>query len=179
MPKPLGIFADGELYSAVKVTAHDWSNTSWFYVIPMSSFWYNVARKIITPATSYPRMTYLGLVKCVSKVSADRQWFRLMTSLKTYWIMIRVDLIEVRPVSDPEQNGSIGGYFRNFGVTAASEREACDFVAGEVEDGNVDWSQSKVAADVMGRLDRKILERSGDWSQRGIWYRSGHVFFPP
>jgi hypothetical protein len=80
--------------------------------------------------------------------------------------------------SDDEHKEVIGGYFRNFGVTAASEQEACNSVAGEVCDGDIDWSQSKISVDVIERLDSELPAKSGDWHHRGIWYRSGHVYFP-
>ena len=105
----------------------------------------------------------------------------MMPTLQTYWITICVEMFRAAPLAEfgREQKDAIGGYFRNFGVTAGSKTEACGAVAKEVLDGNIDWSESKVLNDVISRLDDEILAKSGDWHREGIWYRSGHVFFPP
>jgi len=97
--------------------------------------------------------------------------------LKTHWIMACVELHDEIPPEDDE-NRPIAGYFGNFGVTAASEEEACELVEAEIEDGEISWPESKISVDVVTRLSPEILSRSGDWTERGIWYRSGRILFP-
>ena len=101
--------------------------------------------------------------------------------LKTHWIMACVEL-HAAVASDPEDEDGdkrpIGGYFQNFGVTAASEGEACDLVAAEISDGEISWPESKISVDVVARLSPEIISRSGDWTARGIWYKSGRILFP-
>jgi hypothetical protein len=84
------------------------------------------------------------------------------------------------PETGDEDDGDrpIVGYFQNFGVSAASEEEACDLVAGQIADGEIEWPASKISSDVVTRLDPAIIARSGDWTQKGIWYKSGRMFFP-
>jgi hypothetical protein len=100
--------------------------------------------------------------------------------LRTYWIKICVELFsEIGPAPDDadEDRRPIVGYFRNYGVTAGSERRACDLVATEITDGAIAWSESRVSCDVMARLAPAIIARAGDWSQEGVWFRSGRIFF--
>lgn len=97
----------------------------------------------------------------------------MKTDLKTHWIMACVELPDTN-----EEDGAIAGYFRNFGVTAASEGEACELVETEIDDGEISWPESKISVDVVTRLSPEILSRSGDWTERGVWYRSGRILFP-
>jgi hypothetical protein len=79
---------------------------------------------------------------------------------------------------DPEDSGDAVGYFQNFGVTAATEGEACELVEGAIQDGEIRWEESRVSRDVIHRLSPAILDRAGDWSERGVWYKSGKALFP-
>lgn len=101
--------------------------------------------------------------------------------LKTHWIMACVELHTEIPPDPEDEDGDkrlIAGYFRNFGVTAATEGEACELVEAEISDGEISWPESKISVDVVTRLSPEIISRSGDWTERGIWYRSGRVLFP-
>lgn len=101
--------------------------------------------------------------------------------LETYWIMARVQLDEeiLLDSDDEEDNvGPIVGYFQNFGVTAASEKEALGLVEQMVSDGEIDWPDSTISTKPVLRLDRKIIDQAGDWTESGVWYKSGRVFFP-
>lgn len=98
----------------------------------------------------------------------------------TYWIMVEVALDQ--PIApdpdDPEDSGEAVGYIQNFGVTATNEGEACALVEETIGDGEIRWAESRISRDVIHRLEQKILDRAGDWSEKGIWYRSGRAFFP-
>lgn len=72
----------------------------------------------------------------------------------------------------------LAGYFRDFGVTAASEAEARMFVTGAVTDGRISWSHSTISSVVPDRLHPAIIARSLDWTTKGIWYAGGRIFFP-
>jgi hypothetical protein len=52
----------------------------------------------------------------------------------TFWILVEVALDH--PIApdpeDPEDSGEAVGYFQSFGVTAATEEEACELVEGAV-----------------------------------------------
>jgi hypothetical protein len=100
-------------------------------------------------------------------------------SLTTFWVMVPVDLHEELPApeGDDDRRPDLG-YFRNFGVTALTEEEACERVASEIADGQISWSEAEISVDVIGRLDPAIIEKAGDWTEEGVWYRSGRVFFP-
>ena len=104
------------------------------------------------------------------------------SSLGTYWIMARVQLDrEIPPDPDDEEDdvGALVGYFQNFGVTAPSEEDACDLVEKVVADGEIYWSESEVSPSVIiERLSPEIIARAGDWTEKGIWYKSGRAFFP-
>lgn len=101
--------------------------------------------------------------------------------LRTYWVTACVELhTEIPPdPTDPDDQDPLVGYVRNFGVTSASEVEARDLVTSDVTDGDITWSQSAITADMVGRLTPIIVTKSGDWTERGIWYRSGRMLFPP
>lgn len=102
-----------------------------------------------------------------------------MSSLKTYWIQVCVDLDRTVPADlSDDDDGPIVGYYKNYSVTATSEGEALELVAGTISDGTIDWSESRVSSDVVDRLDPTILLKAGDWSTEGIWYETGRVFFP-
>ena len=98
----------------------------------------------------------------------------------TYWIMVEVALDHPIPPDpdDPDDSGEAVGYIQNFGVTAATEGEACDWVESAISDGAIRWNGSRVSRDVIHRLGQTILDRAGDWGERGIWYRSGKALFP-
>jgi hypothetical protein len=100
----------------------------------------------------------------------------------TYWIMAQVQLDRrIPPDPDDEEDdvGALVGYFWNFGVTALSQQEACNLVEELVVDGEIYWSESEVSPGVVvEHLSPEIIARAGDWTKKGIWYKSGRVFFP-
>lgn len=106
---------------------------------------------------------------------------RWAPGLRTYWIMVCVRLYSDLPPAPGESEDDprpAVGYFQNFGATAASEEEVCKLVASQITDGAVLWPSSEVSSDVVTRLHPGILTEAGDWNQKGIWYKSGRVFFP-
>lgn len=102
--------------------------------------------------------------------------------LSTYWVTVCVELhTKIYPdPDDTEEDDSrpVVGYFRNFGVTSHSEQAACEEVAMEIVEGDIDWSDSTSYPVNPETLDSIVLERTGDWSVPGIWYRSGRILFP-
>jgi hypothetical protein len=102
-------------------------------------------------------------------------------SLRTYWIMLCVELhaeIPSAPDDPGEDKRPLVGYYQNFGVTTTTEPEACRLVSDQIQDGSIEWSESRISFDVIDRLDPEILSRANDWNSEGIWYKSGRVFFP-
>ena len=100
----------------------------------------------------------------------------------TYWVVLEVNLHSTFTVHDPETNeedGPVIGYFRTYGVTAASEAEASALAASEVQDGEINWAESQVSVVVPERLDPEILARSEDRRKVGVWYRGGKMFYTP
>ena len=99
--------------------------------------------------------------------------------LRTYWIMVCVNLHqEIAPTDDEEDRRPLVGYYRNYGVTAPSEEEACSIVESRVEDGSIRWHDTRVSVDVIARLDHAIVAMAKDWTSAGVWYVSGRVLFP-
>lgn len=96
--------------------------------------------------------------------------------------MVRVELDrEIPPDPDDEDDDDppIVGYFQNFGVTAGSENEAWDLVAEGISDGEISWSESTISSKVIiQQLSPTIISKSGDWTEKGVWYKSGRAFFP-
>lgn len=105
--------------------------------------------------------------------------YAVRTELRTYWVMACVELHRELPApeGDDDRRPDVG-YYRNFGVTTSTEVEVCSLVEAEVADGDIAWSKSEISVDVVNRLNPDIIARAGDWTQQGIWYRSGRVFFP-
>lgn len=103
------------------------------------------------------------------------------TSLNTYWIVIRIDLEKPLSIKDAERYGispSATGYYQKFGVTQASGDSACQLVIDQISlPGILDRDESTVSLMDVNRLDPKVLEKSGDWTRPGIWYKSGRIFF--
>lgn len=101
--------------------------------------------------------------------------------IHTFWVMACVALDREIPPDpgDPEDDDPpIVGYCRTFGVSAPSEDEARRLVTEAVPDGEIDWAESTISSRDLETLDPVIIVRSGDWSETGIWYRSGRAFFP-
>lgn len=96
--------------------------------------------------------------------------------------MVCVDLhkaILPDPDDEDDDDRPIVGCVQTFGVTAASEDEAGDLVTEVISDGEIDWSESTVSPSVqIERLSPEVIARSGDWTERGVWYKSGRAFFP-
>jgi hypothetical protein len=100
----------------------------------------------------------------------------------TYWVVLEVNLHSEFTVHDPETNeedGPVIGYFRTYGVSAASEAEATALAASEVQDGEINWAGSQVSVVIPERLDPAILARSADRRKVGVWYRGGKVLYTP
>lgn len=101
---------------------------------------------------------------------------------ETYWIMVCVNLRqEILPDTEDEDDDDrpIVGYFQTFGVTADSEDKAGELVTEAISDGEIDWSESTISPGVViHTLDPVIIARAGDWTEPGIWYKSGRGFFP-
>lgn len=101
--------------------------------------------------------------------------------LQTFWIIACVALDREIPPDpdDPEDDDPpIVGYYRNFGVSAASEEEARRLVTADVPDGEIDWAESTICPRDIETLHPDIIARSGDWTEMGIWYKSGRALFP-
>jgi hypothetical protein len=101
--------------------------------------------------------------------------------LQTYWLVVCVDLhvpVHPEPGQEDDDPRPDVGYVQDFGVTAASEEEASDLVVGLISDGDICWSDSTVALTVVEHLHPEIIARAGDWTEKGIWYKSGRAFFP-
>lgn len=94
-----------------------------------------------------------------------------------FLILASVLLKVQRRVFDPATNLPLTarGYYRNFAVAARTEEEAMRMVGGAVSDGTVDWGDSEIR-----RLtcEEEASFGEGPNGRDGIWYSSGHVFFP-
>jgi hypothetical protein len=101
--------------------------------------------------------------------------------LQAYWILVSVILFVAEPILEedgqPADEGPSIGYYRNFGVTAESEAEACEIVLAAVDDGDIDWNETEVSLVVPATLDAAVVARAGDWTDRGIWFKGGRVLF--
>lgn len=114
------------------------------------------------------------------KSATSRPASREITGIP-FWVIVRVDLdpglrvVEAREQGVPEE---AVGYYRTFGVTAASAEEACRLAMPELSPaGTVNWAETTAKPVDPESLAPEIRKRSGDWSVPGIWYRGGRVFF--
>lgn len=86
---------------------------------------------------------------------------------------IHGDLIEPGKKEPP-----LVGYFRNFGVTAASEWEARTLIQNIVDDGEIEWGKVSWAEVDLRSLDQQIAKQCEDSTLTGVWYKSGRILFP-
>jgi hypothetical protein len=100
---------------------------------------------------------------------------------RPYWLTIRAELRAPLTVEGAEKSGVPGsavGFYQNFGITCSSEDEARRLISIEIDPpGDIDWSDSTITPVDVAALKPGILARSGDWTQPGIWYKSGRAFF--
>jgi hypothetical protein len=101
--------------------------------------------------------------------------------LIAYFVTVCVELhAEIKALADdpdPDRRPVVG-YYRRYGVSAATETEALELVSAAIADGDIDWADSRIALADLGTLTPQIVERSGDWSQKGVWYTGGRILFP-
>jgi hypothetical protein len=102
--------------------------------------------------------------------------------LREFWVMASVKLHSPSLLFDesgkPDEDGPLPGYYRTFGVTAASSKAAREMVVAAVDDGEIDWADSEISSIVPESLAAWIVEKSGDWTREGIWFESGRIFYP-
>lgn len=103
--------------------------------------------------------------------------------MRQFGFSVRVDLHKPTHSADGHGEGTswpsrMVGYYQNFCVTAQSEAEAREFVSRDVGDGEIRWEDSTIYLDVMDRIPLSVIERSGNWAEAGIWFKSGRDYFP-
>ena len=104
---------------------------------------------------------------------------------RTFWVLLGVDLAEplrFDEASDGEGQ-TIVGYYQNFGVTAATAKEALDAASSAARvgptNGTLRLEETSVREVDVKQLDDDIRRRVGSaWKKPGIWYQSGRAFFP-
>jgi hypothetical protein len=102
-------------------------------------------------------------------------------TLIQYWISVCVKLHEPLIVCDKKDKPTgelIHGYFRSLGVTAESELEVREFIRETVSEGEIDWSDTSIEACDYTDTDLELENLDGDPNIKGIWYKSGRIFFP-
>lgn len=100
--------------------------------------------------------------------------------ISDYWVRACVYLRQ--PLVDEDDSGQvIVGYFRNFGIRAATDQIVPMIDAAVAEGqvpGDVAWNESDWYGVVRASLDEAIQARSVSLTKEGIWYMSGRMFFP-
>jgi hypothetical protein len=96
--------------------------------------------------------------------------------LHTYMVTIRVDLFVKFGVAGDDQNRPIAGYYKRFGVSAESEKDAIALVRDVVLDGMINWPDSRIAFALLN--DLSLAATCNDCNKIGIWHEGGRIFFP-
>jgi hypothetical protein len=93
------------------------------------------------------------------------------------WATVCVRLaVPFRDPEDPDHPPCVG-YFRNFGIRLNGPQPR-HFLERVVEDGLVDWEDTKITDVDSQRLDRTIRKHVSEPDENGVWYRSGRMYFP-
>jgi hypothetical protein len=97
-----------------------------------------------------------------------------------YWLAVRVALRAPLTVVDAREHGvptSAVGFYQNFGITHRSEEEVRRIAGEQIAPiiGIIDWSDSRIALIGPATLNPRVLARSKDWTEIGVWYKSGDV----
>jgi hypothetical protein len=96
------------------------------------------------------------------------------TALPAWWATICVQLDAPQPLEgeDGTVEGEIVGYYRNYGITAASEVRLRELIEAVVGDGKIDWQETEWHQIEPG--DDRIPEGP---TGEGIWHESGRLLF--
>ena len=100
-------------------------------------------------------------------------------TLKHFFATVSVMLHQpMRSVGALEKSELVIGYYKNFGLTAASDQDARTVAMNAINDGVIDWADSELKTIDLDKFDPQIACCCKDKRRRGIWYMSGHSFFP-
>jgi len=72
----------------------------------------------------------------------------------------------------------VPGYYRIVAVISESDDQVRATVGADVQDGEIDWTDSTVKETSAETFCRSIEKPCPDLSKPGIWYRSGRGYFP-
>ncbi len=92
-----------------------------------------------------------------------------------FWARLLIRFPEPTPVADADIK-EIHGYFRVYGISAATDSAARAILQRSIRDGVIDWSESELSLVDPELLDEAIRERMRDPARNGIWYESGRIF---
>jgi hypothetical protein len=95
--------------------------------------------------------------------------------LSHFVVIVHIRLDRLVKVDD---GNFVVGYYKNFGVSAASKKGAQEFIAAEVTDGAIDWQEVEWRAFGCAKENPVLQQAFDQFKGEGIWYRSGRAFYP-